>query len=82
MVYGLLGINWVIVGLVRDEIGAWETLCKRKKFANLIPLTIIGVIRKERNSRPSMGWKGRFINLGMSGFIILVPFSWVMISLG
>lgn len=31
MVYELLGMNWVIAGSVKDELWAWEGLCKKKK---------------------------------------------------
>lgn len=49
IVYGLLRINWVIAGLVRDEIWVWEGICKKKKIINNIPLTISWVVWKEMN---------------------------------
>lgn len=30
MIYGLLGIKWVMSGAVREEILAWDELCKRR----------------------------------------------------
>lgn len=40
MVYGLLGISWVMAGMVRDEIWAWKSISRQRKFVDLIPLTI------------------------------------------
>lgn len=62
MVYGLLGINWVIAGTLREELWAWGNVCKQKKHANLIPLTIFWVLWKERNRRAFEGRSGTFVN--------------------
>lgn len=66
MLYGLLGINWVIAGPVRDELWAWACLCKEKTYFLLISLSIFW---KERNTRAF----GSLLILGIDGFIFLVP---------
>lgn len=51
MVYGLLGISWVMADTVREKIWAWRGLCKGKDCINLIHLIIFWVIWKEMNNR-------------------------------
>lgn len=63
MVYNLFGINWVILGSVREELWASEGLCKKKKFVKLILLTIFWVIQKERNSRALDGIEGEWAKI-------------------
>lgn len=48
MVYGLLGICWVMVGSVKDELFAREIVCKKNKNFILILLTIFWVIWKKK----------------------------------
>lgn len=40
MIYRLFGIQWVMVGSVKDETWAWVGLCKKKNHLSLIPLSI------------------------------------------
>lgn len=40
MVYGILGINWVIAGNVKNELWAWEGLSRGRKIVKLISQTI------------------------------------------
>lgn len=40
MVYSLLGICWVMVGSVREELWAWAGSCKKKTHFIFIPLSI------------------------------------------
>lgn len=47
IVYGLLGINWVIAWTVTDKLRAWNEICTRKKFVNLVHF-IFWVMWKER----------------------------------
>lgn len=49
MVYEFLGINWVIVGYMWNELWAWVGICKKKTHLFLIPLTIFWMVWKERN---------------------------------
>lgn len=51
VVYGLLGVSWVMAGSVRDEIQSWKGISGRKKYVNLIPTTIFWVIWQEGNRR-------------------------------
>lgn len=51
LVFGLLGISWVMAGSAMNEILAWEGIVGRKKQFRLRPLTIFWVIWKERNNR-------------------------------
>lgn len=51
MVYGLLRISWVIAGSIRDETWLWEGISKGRKIVDLIPLTMLWVIWKERNNK-------------------------------
>lgn len=48
VVYGLLRINWVIVGSMRDELWAWEGLHKKRQVVNLIPLTIFWILWEKK----------------------------------
>lgn len=73
LAYGLLGIIWVMAGTVRNELLAWEGVCKDKGLYHLIPLTIIWVVWKERNNRVLTGRKNFLTNLEINGYIILVP---------
>lgn len=63
MIYGLLKINWVMVGLVRDEIWVWEGLYNKKQFVKLIPLTIFWVLCKEMNSIVFEGIEGEMFKI-------------------
>lgn len=48
MVFGLLGLNWVMAGNVSWELWAWAGYCKKKKYFFFIPLTIFWMCwRKE-----------------------------------
>lgn len=38
MVYGLLGISWVMTGSVREEMEAWKGIGSRSTYADIIPL--------------------------------------------
>lgn len=58
MVYGSLGINWVIGGFVKNELWAWNGIWKKSKIVNLIPLTIFWVIWEKRNYRAFDGRTG------------------------
>lgn len=40
IVYGLLGINWVMTGNMRDEIWIWKSINSGKKQVGFIPLAI------------------------------------------
>lgn len=42
--YGLLGINWVVLGSVCEELWAWDGLSTKRNIANLIPLTVFWVL--------------------------------------
>lgn len=42
VVYGLLEINWVMAGVLRDEVWVWEGLCIKQRIANLIPHIVFG----------------------------------------
>lgn len=44
MVYGLLGISWVMTRSVRDEIRAWKGISGRRKHVDFILLTIFWVV--------------------------------------
>lgn len=50
-VYELLGISWVMARLVRYEIWAWTGIRGRSKLANLILLSTMWKVWKERNKR-------------------------------
>lgn len=50
VVYNLLGINWVIVGSISEELCARASLCKKKSYLLLIHLSIFWVVWNERNS--------------------------------
>lgn len=43
MVYGLLGLNWVVAGTVREEIWAWSGLCLENECNKMIPLLCFGL---------------------------------------
>lgn len=52
LLYGLMGINWVMAESVREEVWAWKGLCKSSgNFVKIIPLSIFWVLWKESNSR-------------------------------
>lgn len=53
LIYGLVGIDWVVAGFVEGEIWAWDGLYVKKDIANLILLTVFWVIWNERNDRTS-----------------------------
>lgn len=55
MVYGLLGINWVMAGSVRDEVWVWKSISGQRKHADIILLTIFRAIWKEMNKRTFRG---------------------------
>lgn len=69
MVYGLMGISWVIAS-VRDELWVWEGSSKGRKIVNLIPLIIFRIVSKERNSRAFERWKRNVIKLRTYVYII------------
>lgn len=49
-IFRLIGVNWVMSGLVREELGAWAGLGKgKKKLVNLIPFTVFWIVWKGRN---------------------------------
>lgn len=41
----------MMAGSVREDLWAWENLRSRCMFADLIPLTILWTVWKERNER-------------------------------
>lgn len=48
MVYKLLRINWVIAGIIRDELWAWDEIFTKNKFVKLISWIIfLGDVEKE-----------------------------------
>lgn len=50
MIFGLIGISWVVAGSVREEVGAWSGLgLRKKKLTRLIPFTIFWIIWKINN---------------------------------
>lgn len=51
MIYGLLGIEWVIAGSVREEIWTWEGLFVKRNITNIISLTVFWINWKEKNRR-------------------------------
>lgn len=51
MVHRILGVSWVMVGSVREEIWTWKSLCGRKKQSGLIPLSIFWIAWKKRNRK-------------------------------
>lgn len=60
VVYGLLGIKWVIAGPVIEEIWAWEGLNRKRNFVKMIPLIVFWVLSKKRNCR---AFEGKEIDL-------------------
>lgn len=47
----MLGVNWVMAGMVKDELWAWKDLVKGKKCLRLIPLAIFWILWEERNRK-------------------------------
>lgn len=43
MVYGLLGVKWLVAG-VKDELWAWKEISGRRKYKDIIPITIFWAI--------------------------------------
>lgn len=41
----------LMAGAARDEVLAWEGLCIKRRIANLISLTVLWVLWKEKNDR-------------------------------
>lgn len=40
-IYGLLGINWMIEGRVKNKLWAWNGIGKNLKFVKLIALSFL-----------------------------------------
>lgn len=40
MIYGLMGVNWVIAGSVIVEVWAYEGLDRKRNTVKMIPLTV------------------------------------------
>lgn len=59
-IYGMLGIKWAIAGLVKNELWAWARLGEKKKYLMLIPLSLMWVVWKEKNSRAFEGIENDF----------------------
>lgn len=51
MVYELIGVNWVMAGIVKEELWAWKDLSEKKKCLALILLAIFWMMQKEQNGR-------------------------------
>lgn len=51
MVYGLLGIDWIIGSSVKYELWARDGVCKKLRIVNPIQLTTFWAVWKERNNR-------------------------------
>lgn len=51
MVYGLLGINWIMVGAVRNELLARRGISRSKKCMDFISQTIFWTVWNKRNRR-------------------------------
>lgn len=56
MIYGLLGVQWVVaVGSVIDEVWALDGLDRQKHIVKMIPLTVFWILSKEQNCRAFKG---------------------------
>lgn len=55
MVYGLLEIYWVIVGIAKDDLWAWDEICIKKKFLDLTSFNFFRIVWKEMNNRAFEG---------------------------
>lgn len=82
IVYALLGVNWVMAGSAKNEIwAACNSISQRRKFVDLIPLSIFWVIYKEKNEeflRGSIIWE-ILIELRTDGFKPLNFLFWVTV---
>lgn len=58
-----MNLSWVTAGFVKDELFAWEGLCKRKTNYKIIHLIIFWIIWKERNNRAFEGKKSDFVTI-------------------
>lgn len=55
MVYGLLGINWLMAGSVKDEHRVWAEICNNKIYLELVPLFgMRGILELLRGRRGRM----------------------------
>lgn len=78
IVYNLIRISWIIAGSVKEEIWAWENLCKQQNYS----FNDFWVIWKKRNNRVIKGIENDIHKLWIDSFIILSKVFWAMIYIG
>lgn len=49
MVYGLLGVNWLMADTVGEELWAWGGMSKENVCIGLIPLTALDYLEREES---------------------------------
>lgn len=47
-IYGLLGINWVMAGMVKSELIACEGLCKKNTLSPYTFIYFVGHLEREK----------------------------------
>lgn len=49
--YNLLGINWVMVETIRDEIWAWKKISRVENYTSPSLLSVFWLVSEENNKR-------------------------------
>lgn len=50
-----------MAGSVRGELWTWKGINGRRKYADIIPITVFGTVWKERNIKAFEGWMSRMV---------------------
>lgn len=79
LVYGLMGINWIMVGSVRNELLTWRDFVRIRAFIISFPWPSCGVLGKRDTLGLLKERKNFFSTLEIDSYIILVPWFWGMI---
>lgn len=48
MAYEFLGISWIMVRTVRDEIWGWDGICRTKKHVASSPLLFLDCVKRKK----------------------------------